>query len=46
LPGRARLEEGVAEGWIAPGSGASLRQVRRLKANRTVRDVLAEDRGE
>src|SRR3954453_4039415 len=23
LPCRARVEEGVAEGWIAPGSGAS-----------------------
>ena len=46
LPGRARVEEGVSEGWIASGSGASLRRVRRSKATRTVRDVLAEDRGE
>ena len=46
LPGRARVEEGVGEGWIAPGSGASLRKVRRVKATRAVRDVLAEDRGE
>jgi prevent-host-death family protein len=46
LPGRARLEEGLAEGWITPGSGASLRAVRRWKARRPVLEVLAEDRGE
>jgi prevent-host-death family protein len=46
LPGRARVEEGVAEGWITPGSGASLGGVRRWKAQRTVLDVLGEDRGE
>ena len=46
LPGRARVEEGVGEGWITPGSGATLRPVPRSKARRTVLDVLAEDRGE
>jgi prevent-host-death family protein len=46
LPGRARVEEGVAEGWITPRSGASLGAVRRSKAKRTVLDVLGEDRGE
>ena len=46
LPGRARVEEGVREGWITPGSGGSLGAVRRLKARRAVLDVLAEDRGE
>ena len=46
LPGRARLEEGVAAGWITPGSGASLRPRRRLQGRRPVLDVLGEDRGE
>jgi len=46
LPGRGRVEEGVAEGWITPGSGDGLRVVRRWKARRRVLDALADDRGE
>lgn len=46
LPGRARVEEGVAEGWIVRGSGASLRETRRWTARRHVLDALAEDRAE
>ena len=46
LPGRARIEEGVAEGWIKAGSRARLRRVRRAKAKRRIVDALAEDRGE
>jgi prevent-host-death family protein len=46
LPGRARVEEGVGEGWITRGSGATLGAVRRGKARRRVLDVLGEDRGE
>ena len=46
LPGRARVEEGVGEGWITPGSGASLGAARRWQAHRTVLEVLGEDRGE
>jgi prevent-host-death family protein len=46
LPGRARVEEGVAEGWIAPGSGAGLGGTRRWPSRRRVLDTLAEDRGE
>jgi prevent-host-death family protein len=46
LPGRARIEEGVAEGWIKAGSRAGLRPVRRATATRRVLDALAEDRGE
>lgn len=45
LPGRARIEEGVAEGWITGGSGEGLRDVPRWKARRNVLDVLSEDRG-
>jgi prevent-host-death family protein len=46
LPGRARVQEGVAEGWITPGSGSGLSAVRRWKSARRVLDALAEDRGE
>lgn len=45
LPDRVRIEEGVAGGWIAPGSGAALRDVPRARARRRVVDVLSEDRG-
>jgi prevent-host-death family protein len=46
LPGRARVEEGVSEGWITRGSGGGLGATRRWKARRAVLDALAEDRGE
>lgn len=46
LPGRARIDEGIAAGWISPGSGARLRPVARVTSSRRVVDVLGEDRGE
>lgn len=46
LPGRLRIEDGVAEGWLTPASGVRLSAVRRVPAARTVAEVLAEDRGE
>ena len=46
LPGRANVEEGIAGGWITPGSGERLRPVKRQKARARVLDVLTEDRGE
>jgi prevent-host-death family protein len=47
LPGRARIEEGVADGWITPASpGVELGPARRWKSPRSVLDVLDEDRGE
>jgi prevent-host-death family protein len=46
LPGKLRLEEGIAEGWVTSGSGKPLRPVRRAKGRRTIADVLAEDRGQ
>lgn len=46
VPGRARIEQGVREGWIVPGSGEPLGTTRRFKATRRVLDVLSEDRGE
>lgn len=45
VPGIARLQQGVAEGWITPGSGEPLSAVSRAKARRSVREVLDEDRG-
>jgi prevent-host-death family protein len=46
IPGRLRLEEGVQEGWITPGSGQPLAPVRRVRSARRIADALAEDRGE
>lgn len=46
LPGRARLEEGLAEGWIRPPSAeAAERSPRRHQASRSSADVVDEDRG-
>jgi prevent-host-death family protein len=45
LPGRARVAEGVSEGWITPASGAPLGAVRRWRGRRGVLDALDEDRG-
>lgn len=44
LPGRARIGEGIAEGWITPGSGQTLGDVRRWTARERVLDVLSDDR--
>lgn len=45
LPGRARIEEGVAAGWIVAGSEEPLRDVPRWRARGPVLDSLSEDRG-
>ncbi|MCP9488230.1 MAG: type II toxin-antitoxin system prevent-host-death family antitoxin [Gaiellaceae bacterium MAG52_C11] len=46
LPGRGRVEEGVAEGWVTPGSESGLDAIRRWKSPQRVLDALAEDRAE
>lgn len=46
LPGRARVEEGVAEGWITPATASGLGVVRRWKSSQRVLDALGEDRSE
>lgn len=46
LPGRERIEEGIAEGWLTPGSRQSLGPARRWRSSRRVLDAIAEDRGE
>lgn len=45
LPGRARVEEGLSEGWIVKGSGEALAPVKRWTTTRSTQDVLDEDRG-
>ena len=44
LPGRARVDAGIADGWITPGSSASLRPAVRAGSKLRVIDALAEDR--
>jgi prevent-host-death family protein len=46
LPGKVRLEEGVAEGWVTAGSGRSLRPVPRVRGLGRVTEELRRDRGE
>lgn len=45
LPGAGRLEQGVEEGWVRPGSGHLPRRASRIAAVRSSEEVLAEDRG-
>lgn len=47
VPGAARLDEGLAEGWItAPTSTTPAGHVQRARAAGQTDDVLTEDRGE
>jgi prevent-host-death family protein len=46
LPGRLSLEEGIAEGWVTPGTGGPLRSVKRRQGLRSTAEVVAEDRGQ
>ena len=46
-PGRDRIEQGIAEGWITPGSGEPPDLSRRRhRPSRSSAEVIAEDRGE
>jgi prevent-host-death family protein len=45
LPGRLRLEAGIAEGWVRPAQARPQKTWRRFRAARGVADLLAEDRG-
>ena len=44
LPGQLRIEQGIAEGWIRPGSGAPPREFPRFRGNRPSEEVIAEER--
>lgn len=46
IPGRVRLDEGMAEGWVTPATRQGLAPVRRQRADRTTAEALAEDRDE
>jgi prevent-host-death family protein len=47
VPGAVRLDEGIANGWIAPpASRAPAARLRRARARVRTEDALAEDRGE
>lgn len=46
IPGRVRVDEGVAEGWVTPPSKRGLAPVRRHQSTRRTADVLTEDRDE
>lgn len=46
LPGRGRIETGIAEGWVTPGSGEPLAPASPVRGVRSIRGSLAEDRGE
>jgi prevent-host-death family protein len=45
LPGRFRLEEGIAEGWVRAPESEPRGPWRRFRASRTVAEILSEDRG-
>jgi prevent-host-death family protein len=50
IPGRLRIDEGIAEGWIsAPQEDgpakSTTRKIRRATSKRRSSDVLSEDRG-
>lgn len=46
VPGRARIAEGIRDGWITPGTGSPLAPVRRWTSDRSVAEVITEDRAE
>ena len=43
---RARLDEGVEEGWITPATRRGLGPVRRHRSEGSAAAVLADDRGD
>jgi len=47
VPGAARLDEGIADGWITPpASHTAVTRTRRARATIPTSEALAEDRGE
>lgn len=45
IPGKDRLEEGIAEGWIRPGNGEPPVLVVPVSGNRSIQSLMDEDRG-
>lgn len=46
VPGRGRIDRGIAEGWVNPGTGGRLDPVTPAAARRSVAEVLADDRSD
>ncbi len=46
VPGSGQFSQGIADGWIRPGSSLGLVRTQRANGLRQIRDVLAEDRSE
>jgi prevent-host-death family protein len=45
IPGRLRIEEGIAEGWITPATRKGpLPPIERIKPLRSTEEAIAEDR--
>ena len=44
IPGRLRLDDGIREGWVTPPSRDGLGPAVRASAERTIAEVLDEDR--
>jgi prevent-host-death family protein len=45
VPDRARLEQGIEEGWVSPGEAGPVARVRPARSRRRIADVVTEDRG-
>lgn len=45
IPGRLRLEEGIAEGWVTPATTSLPSNVTGATGNRSIAQAIAEDRG-
>jgi prevent-host-death family protein len=45
IPDRSRLEQGIAEGWVRPAQGPPNGPWRRFTTDKSVADLLSEDRG-
>lgn len=46
IPGRERIEQGIAEGWITPAAEPGLKPLGRgWSSDRTIAEVLDADRG-
>ncbi len=47
MPGRFRLEDGIAEGWIRPGDGtAPTPTIPRARGRMRTEEAIGEDRGD
>ena len=45
LPGRERVDNGIAEGWITPPTSEGLVPLEPVAGERSIQDALDQDRG-